>query len=67
MNKVKMKTRKIAFKRYKVTKTGKILHGHQNSRHLRRKKSASALRRHANPNQAFGTYETKITNFLPYA
>jgi large subunit ribosomal protein L35 len=34
----KVKTRKIANKRYKVTGTGKLLHRTQGSRHLRRKK-----------------------------
>lgn len=43
MNKVK--TKKAVSKRFKVTKTGKVLHGVQGARHLRRKKSKSRQRK----------------------
>lgn len=44
----KHKTKKAAAKRFRVTKTGKILRSHQlRTSHLRRKKSKTALRRHA--------------------
>ncbi len=46
--KFKLKTKKAAQKRFKVTGTGKILRSNQlRTAHLRRKKSKSALRRHA--------------------
>lgn len=48
----KVKTKKSVIKRFKITKTGKILRSHQlRSNHLRRHKSKSALRRHARPIQ----------------
>ncbi len=44
----KHKTVKSAAKRFTVTKNGKIMRSHQlRANHLRRKKSKSALRRHA--------------------
>lgn len=48
--KVKQKTKKALVKRVKITATGKIMRSHQlRSGHLRRNKSKSALRRHAEP------------------
>jgi large subunit ribosomal protein L35 len=41
----KMKTKKIVVKRFKITKTGKIMHRVQGARHLRRNKSKSRQRR----------------------
>ncbi|OGG01824.1 hypothetical protein A2Z33_01050 [Candidatus Gottesmanbacteria bacterium RBG_16_52_11] len=41
----KVKTKKIVAKRFKITKTGKVLHRTQGRRHLRRKKSSSRKRR----------------------
>jgi len=41
----KMKTRKIVSKRFKITKTGKVMHGVQGARHLRRNKSKPRQRR----------------------
>jgi len=50
MSKTKMKTKKILSKKVKISGSGKILRSHQlRSGHLRRKKSKSALRRHAVP------------------
>lgn len=47
---VKLKTKKILLKKLKITATGKLLRSHQlRSGHLRRNKSKSALRRHAQP------------------
>lgn len=40
-----MKTKKIARKRFKVTKTGKVLHGVQGARHLRSRKSKRRQRK----------------------
>lgn len=41
----KLKIRKSVKRRFKITKTGKVLHGSSFSRHLRRKKSKSHIRR----------------------
>ena len=41
----KQKTKKAAKKRFKITKTGKVLRRAHGARHLRRKKSASRKRR----------------------
>lgn len=45
----KIKTKKIAAKRFKITKTGKLLHRTQGARHIRRKKSKSRQRRQDKP------------------
>lgn len=41
----KTKTKKIVAKRFKITKTGKVLHRVQGARHLRRRKSKARQRR----------------------
>lgn len=47
VKKTKIKTNKSVTKRFKVTKTGKIMRSHQlRTSHLRRHKSKKALRRH---------------------
>lgn len=61
---MKLKTRKSAAKRFKVTATGKLMYGHQLGRHLRRKKSASNLRRKRIPGELTGTFATKIKRML---
>ena len=58
MNKVK--TRKAASKRFRVSATGKVLHGHQMRRHLRRRKSDSNMRRKSIPGQATGEFAKKL-------
>lgn len=45
MKKKKQKTKKSILRRFKLTKTGKILRRSSFSRHLRRKKKKSAIRR----------------------
>ncbi len=47
----KLKTKKIASKRFKITKNGKVLHRVQGSRHLRRKKNKSRQRRQNRPSE----------------
>ena len=42
---MKMKTKKIVRKRFKITKTGKVMHGVQGARHLRSRKSKRRQRR----------------------
>lgn len=41
----KIKTRKTAAKRFKLTGTGKIMHGHTKMNHLMMKKNAAGRRR----------------------
>ena len=60
----KIKTRKSASKRFKVTATGKVLFAHQMRRHLRRKKSASNMRRKAIPGQLTGKFARKVKQML---
>lgn len=44
-----MKTKKVAVKRFRVTKTGKVMHRVQGARHIRRNKSKSRQRRQDRP------------------
>ena len=60
----KIKTRKSAAKRFKITATGKVMFGHQLRRHLRRKKSASNMRRKAIPGQMTGKFAKKIKQMM---
>lgn len=46
-----MKTKKIVRKRFKITKTGKVLHRAKGARHLRSKKSKSRQRRQDAPKE----------------
>lgn len=49
----KIKTRKTAAKRFKITGTGKLMHGHTKMNHLMQKKSHAGQRRL--------TIETQVT------
>ncbi len=60
----KLRIKKSVSKRFRVTKTGKVLYAHQMRRHLRRKKSASNLRSKAIPGQIKGTFAKKIRQLL---
>lgn len=44
MKKTKQKTKKAAVKRFKITKTGKLLHRSAGTRHLKSNKSKKQLR-----------------------
>lgn len=59
-----MKTRKSVAKRFKVTKTGKILRRTATMRHLRRKKTKKQIRRFAVPKQVTGKMALKIKRLL---
>ena len=63
----KQKTRKSAFKRFKITATGKVLRRSQNMRHLRRKKSAKTIRRYKVPVEVKGEWAKKIKQMLGVA
>ena len=61
---MKLKTRKSAAKRFKITATGKVILRHQMRRHLRRKKSASNMSRKAIPGQMTGKFAKKIKQMI---
>lgn len=63
MNK-KLKVRKSIKRRFKVTKTGKILHGSSFSRHLRRKKNKSHIRRLKQTSALTGKVAKKVRMLL---
>lgn len=61
----KIKTNKIVKKRFKITKTGKVVHRTKGARHLRRKKSKSRQRRQDSPQTLTNTkFITTIKRLL---
>jgi len=60
----KSKSRTSATLRFKITKTGKVMRRAQNMRHLRRKKSKSAIRRYKVPKQIQGKLARKIKRMI---
>jgi len=60
----KQKTIKSAAKRFKVTKTGKVLHRCHYLRHLRAKKSKRRIRSLKQMKEVKGTYKRKILKML---
>lgn len=63
----KMKIKKSVSKRFKVTKTGKVLRRTQTMRHLRRKKSKKQIRKYKVPKQVTGEMAIKIKKMLGHA
>lgn len=61
----KIKTRKTAAKRFKVTATGKILHGHTKLNHLMMKKSTSGRRRLTIEGEVTGGERKKVKILIP--
>ncbi len=64
MPKIKQKTRKSALKRFKITATGKVLHRHQNMRHLRNNKSKKTIRKYRKLVEIKGKFAKKIKLML---
>jgi len=62
--KKKQKTRKSAAKRFKITKTGKVLHRQQGFRHLLSKKNKKWLRRKKKMKEVLGEYKNKVLKML---
>ena len=62
--KQKMKTRKSALKRFKITKRGKVLFSHQYQGHLMRKKSNRRIRRQKEPGELTGKFAQKIKKMI---
>ncbi|OGH12991.1 MAG: hypothetical protein A2687_01065 [Candidatus Levybacteria bacterium RIFCSPHIGHO2_01_FULL_38_26] len=61
---MKKKIKKSVAKRFKVTKTGKVLFTHQYGRHLKTKKSKSRQRRHAEPGLLKGKFARKVRQMM---
>jgi len=61
---MKKKIKKSVSKRFRVTKTGKVMFAHHNTGHLRRKKSKSRQRRQNEPGQLKGTFAKKVKKML---
>lgn len=64
MKKTKQKTRKGVLKRFKVTKSGKVLRRTQNMRHLRRNKSKKAIRKYRIMVEVKGKWAKKIKQMM---
>lgn len=60
----KKKIKKSVAKRFKVTKTGKVLFSHQYKSHLKLSKSKRRLRRQKEPGQLKGKFAKKIKQML---
>jgi len=61
-----MKTKKSAAKRFRKTRTGKLLHVRQAQRHLASKKSARRMRRLARSKKVDGADKKTVDRLLPY-
>ena len=64
MIKQKMKTRKSVKRRFKITKTGKVLRRGSHVRHLRRKKKKSRIRKQKLPKEVKGAWKRKVKKLL---
>lgn len=62
--KKKLKIKSSVTKRFKVTKTGKVMFEHQYGSHKKLHKSARRLRRQKEPGQLEGTFAKRIKRML---
>ena len=62
--KVKQKTKKSVVKRFKVTKSGKVIHRSNFARHLNTKKSRKRKRRLRRPKATKKAYAQRIKKIL---
>jgi ribosomal protein L35 len=60
----KMKIRKSIKRRFKITKTGKVLRRGSHVRHLRRKKRKSQVRAQKVPQELNGAWKRKVKKLL---
>jgi len=67
MAKLKRKVRDSIAKRFKVTKNGKVMFGHQYGSHKKLHKSKSRIRRQKEPGQLQGEFAKKIKKMLGQA
>ncbi|KKR78322.1 MAG: 50S ribosomal protein L35 [Candidatus Curtissbacteria bacterium GW2011_GWA1_40_9] len=63
---MKQKTKKAAYKRFKVTSGGKILRRRQMQNHLKSAKSRTARGRYKKPAQVSSVEKKIIERLLPY-
>ncbi len=66
MAKNKMKTKKAAAKRFKITGSGRVMHRQTGLRHLLSKKSRRRKRRLGMEAEVKGRRAKKISRMLPY-
>ncbi len=64
--KVKLKTKKSATKRFKITKNGKVLTNKMGRRHILTKKNAKRKRRLGKHGLLSQSEVTKVARMLPY-
>ena len=62
----KLKTKKIAVKRFKLTKTGKLVHRVQGARHLRSRKDKRRQRRQDREVALEKGMTTHVKRYLPH-
>jgi large subunit ribosomal protein L35 len=60
----KIKISKAVAKRFKITKTGKVMFGHQYTSHKMLHKSKRRIRRQNEPGQLTGAFAKKIKQML---
>lgn len=60
----KKKIKKSVARRFKVTKTGKVMFSHQYQSHLKMNKSKRRIRRQKEPAELTGTFAKKIKQML---
>ncbi|MBI4084888.1 MAG: 50S ribosomal protein L35 [Candidatus Levybacteria bacterium] len=60
----KLKIKKSVARRFKVTKTGKVMFGHQYGSHLKLHKSKRRIRRQKEPGVMTGTFAKKVKKML---
>jgi large subunit ribosomal protein L35 len=65
--KTKHKVKDSVAKRFKVTKTGKVMFKHQYGSHKKHNKSKSRIRRQKEPGQLIGAFAKRIKKLLGYA
>lgn len=65
--KVKKKIKSSLTKRFKITKTGKVLFVHQYGRHHKLKKSQSRIRRQSEPGKLAKPLAKKVKKMLGYS
>lgn len=63
---MKMRTKKIVAKRFRITKNGIILRTKQNAGHLKSRKSKRQLRKYNVLGKVSHGFEKTIRTFLPY-
>jgi len=60
----KKKIKRSVSRRFKVTKTGKVMFAHQYQSHLKMNKSKRRIRRQKEPGELTGTFAKKIKQML---